>query len=114
VGDAFGVDLSLRGKRLVASVAGEIDLATAPALVEAIESGLSKDRLTRVVVDLSEVAFLDSSGLNALVTLEKELGERGVELRLVSPADRVVRQVFEITCLTEILHVVESLDEALG
>ena len=116
VGDAFSVDLSRRGVSVVCSVAGEIDLATAPALVEAIESELDSPATdtTRVVVDLSEVGFLDSSGLNALVRLEQTLGGRGVDVRIVSPSDRVVRQVFEITHLTEPLKVVESLDEALG
>jgi anti-sigma B factor antagonist len=116
VGDGFRVDLLRRRDCLIASVVGEIDLETAPALVEAVESGLARgsDRTARVVIDLAEVEFLDSSGLNALVGLEKLLAGDGVELRLVSPADRVVRQVFEITQLTETLRVAASLDEALG
>lgn len=116
VGDAFKVDLSRRGACLVVSVHGEIDLATAPTLVTAVEAELDVDSstTTRVVVDLSEVGFLDSSGLNALVRLEQTLADRSVEVRLVSPSDRVVRQVFEITKLTETLRVVDSLDEALG
>jgi anti-sigma B factor antagonist len=116
VGDAFSVDLSRQGVNVVCSVAGEIDLATAPTLVEAIESELASPapETKRVVVDLSEVGFLDSSGLNALVRLEQTMDSRGVDVRIVSPSDRVVRQVFEITKLTEPLRVVESLDEALG
>jgi anti-sigma B factor antagonist len=116
VGDAFSVDLSRQGVSVVCSVAGEIDLATAPALVEAVESELASSTLEtqRVVVDLSEVGFLDSSGLNALVRLEQTMEGRGVDVRIVSPSDRVVRQVFEITKLTEPLRVVESLDEALA
>jgi hypothetical protein len=51
--------------------------------------------------------------LNALVSLERLLSGNGIELRLVSPADAVVRQVFEITQLMETLRVTASLDEAL-
>jgi anti-anti-sigma factor len=116
VRDAFRVDLSRRGECLVASVVGEIDLASAPDLFDSIESSVARgaDRPARVVVDLTEVSFLDSAGLNALVRLERVLGELGVELRLVSPADRIVREVLEITHLTETLRVAGSLDEALG
>ena len=116
VGDGFRVELSRRDGSLIASVLGEVDLATAPQLLDAVESSLVSDSAgtSRVVVDLTEVEFLDSSGLNALVSLERLLSGNGVELRLVSPADAVVRQVFEITQLIETLRVTASLDEALG
>ena len=114
VGDAFRVEVSRQGESVVASVFGEIDLATAPALVTAVEGALATSPATeRVVVDLTEVTFLDSSGLNALVRLEKQLAERSVQLRIVSPSDRIVRYVFDLTDLAEPLHVVGSLDEAL-
>jgi anti-sigma B factor antagonist len=65
-----------------------------------------------VVVDLTEVTFLDSSALNTLVHCQRKLAEREIGLRVVSPADRVVRRVFEITRLIGPLNVVESLDDA--
>lgn len=115
MGDASTVQLSRRAGVLVASVIGEIDLATAPTLLDTVESELARAPDTmRVVVDLSEVSFIDSSGLNAFVRLERVLTERGAELRLVSPTDRVVRQVFEITHLIEPLRVTGSLDDALA
>jgi anti-sigma B factor antagonist len=115
VGDGFRVELSRRDGFLIASVLGEIDLATAPKLLDTVESDLASNsgRTSRVVIDLTEVEFLDSSGLNALVRLERLLTADGTELRLVSPTDAVVRQVFEITQLTETLRVAASLDEAL-
>ncbi len=112
--DSFRVDLSRQGKCVIASAFGEIDLATAPALLDAIESELGRSAPDRVVIDLSEVRFLDSSGLNALVRLQRLLEERGIGMRLVIPSDSIVRQVFEITRLTEPLSVVDSLTDALG
>jgi anti-anti-sigma factor len=113
VGNSFRVDLSRQGSCIIASAFGEIDLATAPALVEAIESELGRSTPARLVIDLSEVSFLDSSGLNALVRLQKLLEDRAIALRLVIPSGHVVRQVFEITSLTEPLSVVGGLDDAL-
>jgi anti-anti-sigma factor len=99
------------GDAVVVAIDGEIDMANAPEVSAAINGGLG---VSRVVIDLSEVTFLDSSALNAFVQAQQELAQHNVEFRIVSPADQAVRNVFEITRLTEPLSVVDSLDEALG
>lgn len=114
MGDPFRVELSRQGGCVIAAAAGEIDLATAPVLVEAVESDLGPPGPTRVVIDLSEVSFIDSSGLNALVRLQRVLESRAIPIRLVSPPEGIIRQVFEITELVEPLHVVGSLDDAVA
>jgi anti-anti-sigma factor len=96
---------------LVIAIVGEIDMATAPEVARAIDAG--QDDARRVVVDLSEVTFLDSSALNALVHCQRDLARKDIAFRVVSPSDRAVRNVFDITHLTEPLSVVESLDDAL-
>ena len=100
------------GAALVLAVVGEIDMATAPEVSKAIDSG--HGGAERVVIDLSEVTFLDSSALNAFVKSQQELALHDIGFRLVSPADHAVRNIFEITRLTEPLGVVDSLEEALA
>jgi anti-anti-sigma factor len=100
------------GDAAIVTIVGEIDMATAPEVSSAIDSGYRD--AGRVVVDLSEVTFLDSSALNAFVQSQQDLALRDVAFRIVSPADQAVRNVFEITRLTEPLSVVGSLDEALA
>ena len=100
------------GDALVVAVIGEIDMATAPEVSSAIDSG--QNGIGRVVVDLSGVTFLDSSALNAFVQSQQELAQHDVAFRIVSPTDQAVRNVFEITRLTEPLSVVDSLDQALA
>jgi len=97
---------------LVVEVVGEVDMATSPQLAQALEA--APDAIRRVVVDLSEVSFLDSSGLNALVVARRSLAARDIDLRVVSPGDHVVRRVFEIAQLTDELGVVETFDSALS
>jgi anti-sigma B factor antagonist len=113
--EPFQVLSSSRDDSVIVEVRGEIDLATAPELMRGVEAGLDAgpSGVRRLVIDLSDVGFLDSSGLNTLVRLRRLLDGRGIAFRLVSPADRAVRQVFEITELTKPLHVVDSLDDAL-
>lgn len=100
------------GDAVVVAIVGEIDMATAPEVSSAINS--RHGGAGRVVVDLSEVTFLDSSALNAFVQSQQALAQHDVAFRIVSPADHAVRNVFEITRLTEPLSVVGSLDEALA
>jgi anti-anti-sigma factor len=109
---AFEVSSSRAADILIVEVAGEVDMATSPQVVEAVESASNGCR--RVVVDLTEVTFLDSSGLNALVNCRRSLAARDVDLRVVSPSDHVVRRVFEIAQLTDELGVVETFDAALA
>ncbi len=96
-----GTELSLRVKevagRTVLTIAGELDMATSPQLRDYLRSlsGI-------VVVDLSEVTFLDSSGLSAFVVAWKRLREESGDLRLRAPQTSV-RQVIEITGLGEML-----------
>jgi anti-sigma B factor antagonist len=109
---AFSIHSSTTGDVLVLSVQGEVDLGTAPALAQAI--GLVPEPTSAVVVDLSGVTFLDSSGLNVLVSGQRALAEKGVELRVVTAPGGPVRRVFEITRLTGSLGVMDSLDDALA
>jgi anti-anti-sigma factor len=91
---------------LVIEASGEIDMATAPELTTAIEAAVAGTK--GVVIDLTNVEFLDSSALNALVHSRRELAARGVAFHVVSPTEQVVRRVFEITQLTDELGVVAS------
>ena len=108
----FAIRLSQVAKTAIVEVSGEIDMATAPEVAKTIASA---DRAADlVVVNLSDVTFLDSSALNMLLHSQRDLADRGVGFRVVSPADKAVRRVFEITRLTGPLNVVDSLDDAVG
>ena len=109
----FELRSSRVGDAVVLSIVGEIDMATAPEVARAIDDD-GRDGVHRVVVDLTEVTFLDSSALNALVHSQRELAENDIAFRIVSPSDNAVRNVFDITHLTGPLSVVDSLDDALA
>jgi anti-sigma B factor antagonist len=108
---AFSVNSLTSGGVLIVEVAGEVDMTTAPELSRAIDQ--VPDGTTHVVVDLSEVSFLDSSGLNTLVQGRRMLEERQVAMKVVVPEGGAIRRVFEITHLTEPLTVVDTRQSAL-
>jgi anti-sigma B factor antagonist len=109
---AFDVRQLRVADAVVVEVIGEVDLATAPKLADAI--GAVPEPTRRVVVDISEVSFLDSSGLHTLLRCQRELEERAIEFRLVCPEDCDVRTVFAVTGLIEPLGVAESREVALA
>lgn len=87
---------------LVLALAGDLDIASAPALKRHLDDAATTGS-GRVVVDLSEVEFLDSTGLRVLLTARQRLHERGQELRL-RPGPPVVQRLFELTQTAELFQ----------
>jgi anti-anti-sigma factor len=86
------------GETLKIHVGGEVDLGTSAALERALEPSLHATRA--VVLDLSDVTFLDSSALNALVQSQRRLRERGIGFSLVAPPGSAAARILELTHLT--------------
>jgi anti-sigma B factor antagonist len=97
---------------LVVSARGELDAFTAPDLSAAFESDGLADH-GRLVVDLSEVSFMDSTALGLLVHAVNEVVDRGGAARVVLP-DGLARRIFEITTLDRVLPVARSRAVALA
>jgi anti-sigma B factor antagonist len=94
----------------VISVIGEIDVATAPQLRECLHGVIGPDRPS-VVLDLLAVTFLDSTALGVLVGALKRCRELGGELHVVV-ADARIMKIFEITGLTKVFPIADSLAAA--
>jgi len=103
---------SLDADRHVVAVRGEIDLFTAPelkaTLLAAIDGGKS-----RIVVDLGETTFLDSTALGVLIGAIKRLRARDGALTIVN-TDANIAKTFEITGLDQIFTIAGSRDEAIA
>ena len=92
------------GPTTTISLAGDLDPATAPQLDAAIKDAIATDGLERVVLDLSKLTFIDSSGLRVFVTARQALTALDIELTLRSPSV-TARRLLDITGLGEILSV---------
>jgi anti-sigma B factor antagonist len=107
----FSIRTASEGDAFVVAPTGEIDLATAPELAGSLEA--APPGVRHVVVDLTDVSFIDSSGINVLLTAERRLAEGGAGFRVVAPPGPV-RRVFELTQLVDSLGVVDSIGDALA
>jgi anti-sigma B factor antagonist len=95
----------------VISIAGELDLATAPQLkwrlVDALEAGLSA-----IVVDLGDVTFMDSTALGVLVGVRRGL-DVGARLAIVCTHPGVLN-IFQVAGLDGAFDMFATRDEALA
>ena|SRR6476646_3154916 len=92
------------GPTTVLALSGELDPATAPTLQSAVDEALEDPTMIRLVLDLEELAFVDSSGLRVFVTTRESLREREGDLILRSPSANTER-LLSITGLTEVIEV---------
>jgi anti-sigma B factor antagonist len=110
--DRMGVNLDIeRDAGCVVTVSGDADLYAA-ASVERELLRLADEGKRSIVVDLSEVTFIDSTMLRVLLNVSKRLRPGGGEL-LVVCSEHNVRKIFEITLLDRVFTIFETRDDAL-
>jgi anti-sigma B factor antagonist len=112
LGEAIRFDVVDHGTAVrVLHVVGELDTLTAPLL--AMRLAEQQSAVPKLVVDLSEVSFLGSAGLAALVEAKDAADRHGGQL-LVVPGSRIARRALEATGLLSLFTVADDVPEALG
>ena len=106
----FGVAVASRGQWEVLTVTGEIDMATAPRFRQRLLAVISTG-VQNVVIDLSGVDFIDSTGLGVLLGAAKRVRGAGGDIRLVMAGSRLT-DLIEITRLDRVMDVFESVSAA--
>jgi anti-anti-sigma factor len=99
------------GNKVVLRLAGRMDAENASQLEPECEVCISEG-FKILVIDLGDLAYINSLGLRSFVAIAKKLKNNGGGLR-VCRLTGLVRQVFEITGLTQIFSVYESVESAL-
>ncbi len=107
----FEIHVVRSGPQAVVRVCGDFDLASVPHWRDQVSSLLDHGVLD-VTVEMAELDFIDSSGLNALVAALSTLRARGGQLTLRSPTPSAWR-ILEITGLTDLFGLVGT-DEPSG
>ena len=101
------------GQTLIVKIEGDLDLNTAPAFREAVEEKLAYyENLKNIVVDFSEVTFLDSSGLGVLLGRFKHITQIGGKMGLVGVKSQLIK-VLELSGILRIMELFDTKDEAI-
>jgi anti-anti-sigma factor len=92
---------------------GELDLASAPALEHSISS-IEEHAPSRLVIDLGDLQFLDSTGLRLLLQADARWRKRGAQL-VLRPGEPAVQRVFDVTGAFDVLRFEDGAgSEAFG
>ncbi len=97
------VDASTQDGQLVLVLTGELDPHTAPVLRDRIDQTLAPDATT-LVLEVSGLRFIDSSGLRVIIGVHKEMAGRDGRLILRSPTE-TTRRLLEITGLDDHIEI---------
>lgn len=104
--DRLTVTLTSSPLEIVCVCAGDIDPESAPRLEGELRAALFTSTAPSLVLDLTDVSFMDSSGLRVVIDLHKTMRERSGRLILRKPSPTVSR-LLEVTNLTGTLDIEE-------
>lgn len=104
-------DIRKSGDATVVTLSGDVDLHHAPALHSALLE-VADSRPRRIIIDLTEVPYMDSSGVGTLVYILRRVNTYQGKMALVGMNSRV-RSVFEITKLDQFFTIRDTEAEAM-
>lgn len=111
-GDLYNLEVNTQREpdATIVSLSGEVDLRTSPKLRSTFLE-LLDEKPARIVVNLADVKYVDSSGVGTIVELNRRALKADSKVVLVGLQQRV-RSLFEITQLDKFFTITDSIDEA--
>ena len=109
--DTLQIEIEERPEGMVARVSGEVDLANVIHFKDAIQPALRNCR--NVILDASNLRYIDCRGLHVLIEANKELQENNCQLIVVGASPGIAK-VMRILHLDQMLLLVSSVEEAMS
>jgi anti-sigma B factor antagonist len=111
VQDQLRIEVRHETERVILRLDGELDMANAPRLQDAIDhAGL--DASAMVVLDLQQLQFIDSTGLRVILSASARSRERGHEFA-ITPGSQQVQRLLSVTGVSDHLRIIAAPDEML-
>lgn len=106
VQDQLRIGVRHEADRVVLALDGELDMATAELLQQAVES-VDGDSETMIVLDLQQLRFMDSTGLRIVLSARERCRGRGQEFA-VTPGSQQVQRLLSVTGVAEHLNIIAA------
>jgi len=97
---------------MICRIEGDIDINCSPDLKKVFDK-LTSQKTPKIVIELSKVAYVDSSGLATLVGILKNMRSYGGKMRLSGMSPKI-KSLFEITKLDKLFEIMASEEEAIA
>jgi anti-sigma B factor antagonist len=105
------VQTATAGDTAILTPVGDIDINTQPVLAAAIKQSQTENGIVRLVIDLTGVSYMDSSGVATLVQALQTARKRSTKLVLAAPQQRVLT-ILQIARLDSVFRIVPDLETA--
>jgi anti-anti-sigma factor len=99
-------------KVIILKLKGDLDMYTLPFAKEKIKELLEKKKFSKLVLDLEEMDYIDSSGLGFFIGTLKKLRDHGGDLKLIN-LNSYIKGIFRLIQLDYVVEVCENKEEAL-
>jgi stage II sporulation protein AA (anti-sigma F factor antagonist) len=106
------VKISYKGTILIASLAGELDHHSAEYVRQKIDNELMKSSNRDMILDFSEVSFMDSSGIGVVIGRYKNIQKLNGKLAIIN-LNSQVRRIFEMSGLLKIIPTYDNVEHAI-
>jgi anti-anti-sigma factor len=106
------LNFETRGGVVVAHVAGEVDMSNVMEVGSALKKSVTNDALG-LVVDLTELRYIDSAGIHLVYELRELLRNRGQEIRLVVPQGSTVADALDLANVRSAVGSAETTESAV-
>lgn len=110
--DSCSICVGSLDENTVVEVAGEVDIATVSLLAKALDDAIHSGK-GHVLVDAQELAYIDSAGLQTLLSTHQQLGLKGRKMAIVG-AHGIFQRLMAISKLDTRFHTFPSLEEAIS
>mgnify|MGYP006287668723 CR=1 FL=1 len=108
------LNLIVENDKSVLKLDGELIFDNSNQLKEEAKKKLAKNgEIKKLILDLSQVPYLDSSGVGVILSIFKFMRKRNGSLSVAGPNQKIKR-VFEVTKLTEVISVYDNVEEAMN
>lgn len=107
------VEVRVEDSVLIARLTGEIDLSNAGSIEQAIATA-TPNHSTGLILDLTDLEYIDSAGIGLIYSLREKLQVRGQDLKLVIPSDSPAADALRLAGVAPHLPIMGSIQEARG
>ena len=98
--NGFNVQSKVEGTKFIAILTGKADTIASPALLDAFKQAQEQSEITDILLDMSELAYISSSGLRVLLTMKKAIGDGSF---VMTGQNDTIKMIMEATGFADVL-----------